>query len=159
MLPEGIRTQWALQRATGNAIWAFCICRYWVLYRPRRSIGQSGTEMKLPCDHNLVGYIFGFIFVVWNVFNWCVRLFFHPSHLVQHLNTVLTEPIVVVGFPWSPVSEGHHVFIRPGEHTSHNQVIQTGPHVTRGCKGQKNKLTKIIIFNLYLPLDGFIKSL
>lgn len=38
---------------------------------------------------------------------------FQVSHLVQHLDTVLTEPIMVVGFPWSPVGECCYVLIRP----------------------------------------------
>ena len=68
------------------------------------------------------------------------------SHLVQHLNTVLTELVVVVGFPWSPVGEGHHMFVRPGEHARNKQVIQTSPHVAGGCKG-------IIKFSFKLQLN------
>lgn len=60
-------------------------------------------------------------------------------YLVYHLHTVLVEPVVVVGLPRGPVSEGRHVFVRPGKHPGHNQVSQTRPHVTGGCINQPRK--------------------
>lgn len=48
--PEDIHTQWAVQKAVGNVLWAFCRCMYWVLCRSRRSIGQ--TEGKLVWSIN-----------------------------------------------------------------------------------------------------------
>ncbi len=67
------------------------------------------------------------------------QLFFRLSHLVRHLNTVLVEPLVIVGFPWRPVSEGHLVLVRPCVHTSQKEVIQASPHITAGCKRPKKK--------------------
>lgn len=70
-----------------------------------------------------------------------VELAFVSPYLVQHLNAVFTEPVVVVGFPRGPVSEGGHVFIRPAEQTGHSQVIQTSPDITGGCK-KKSRAVK-----------------
>lgn len=72
----------------------------------------------------------------WIAMNKLLQTVFHSSHLVQHLDTVLTEPVMVVWFPWSPVGEGHNVFIAPGVHTRHSQVIQTSPHVAGSCRTQ-----------------------
>ncbi len=54
------------------------------------------------------------------------------QYLVVHLHTVLTEALVIVGFPRSPVCERDLMMIRPREQTRETQIIQTDPHITGG---------------------------
>lgn len=61
-------------------------------------------------------------------------IFTGSSHLVQHLNTVLTEAVVVVRCPLSPVGERHHVFVRPSVPTWYEEVVQSDPHIAGGCR-------------------------
>lgn len=65
------------------------------------------------------------------------------SHLVQHLNTVLTEAVVVVWGPCSPVGERRHVFVRPSVPTRYGEVVQSGPHAAGGCRNTNILLTSV----------------
>lgn len=70
---------------------------------------------------------------------------------MRHLDAVVSEPVVVVWFPWGPISEGDHVPVGPGEEPGRSQVIQASPHITGGCHGPKQKrLIQIVCSKLLL---------
>ncbi len=65
------------------------------------------------------------------------------QYLVVHLHTVLTEALVIVGFPRSPVCERDLMMIRPREQTRETQIIQTDPHITGGwLTGQRGDVVR-----------------